>query len=95
MSKEREAYEIYHDYCLGLGTLTAVFHRMKNNLNIRKVTTTQSDPSIHFDFSHALPIHSQTKKTKSGIVEGEEQEERLGKHKEMRKDSYFHRDFAP
>lgn len=51
--------EIRRDCCLGLGILTAVFHRVKANLSIRKITMTQPDCSIHSDVYPALPVHSQ------------------------------------
>lgn len=87
---------MYHDHYPGCGIPIAVFHGVKNNLSINKITRTQSDPNTHFDLSHALPIYPQAKKTKSGIVKGRGIR---GVWKASIKTGEeipdFHRDFAP
>lgn len=52
--------EMHHDCCVGLGILTAVFHRVRANPSVRKLTRTQPDGSIHSDVCPAVPVHAQS-----------------------------------
>lgn len=73
---------MYRDHQPPLGILIGAFYKVENNLTIEKITTTQSDPSIHFDLSHALPIYPRPEKLDQALWRGKEAEEGLGKHKD-------------
>ena len=60
VSRSGLSCEMRRDCCVGLGILTAVFHRVRANLSIRKVDRTQPDGSIHSDARPAVPVHAQS-----------------------------------
>lgn len=65
-------YEIHHDHYPGLGILIADLHGVKNRLSVKKITTTQSDPSTHFDLFHAYPFTLRPKRPPQALWRGEE-----------------------